>query len=110
MTHEEIRAHLAFKCKLAVNFATIIAAREDVAIGEVIDISMGLADELITRIDEAQRIVDENLAVMEAKAQAEAKREGDGYAAPSAEEIDERISAFINTMMNIVKNPRVRKV
>ena len=110
MTHEEIRARLAIKHQLALHFATIIAAREDVAIGEAIDISMGMAEELVNRIDEERRIVDENLAIMEAKAQAEAKREGDGCAAPSVEEIDERVSAFINTMMNIVKNPRVRKV
>ena len=110
MTHEEIRTRLAFKHQLAVNFATIIAAREDVAIGEAVDISMGIAEELITRIDEEHRIVDENLAIMEAKAQAEAKRKSDGCAAPSVEETDERVSAFINTMMNIVKNPRVRKV
>lgn len=110
MTHEEIRSRLVVKHQLAVNFATIIAAREDVEITEVINISMGMAEELVTRIDEERRIVDENLAIMEAKAQAEAKREGDGYAAPSIEEVDERVSAFINTMMNIVKNPRVRKV
>ena len=110
MTYEEIRTRLAFKHQLAVNFATVIAAREDVAIGEVIDISMGMADELVNRIKEERRIVDENLAIMEAKAQAEAKREDDAHTTPSVEEIDERISAFINTMMNIVKNPRVRKV
>ena len=110
MTHEEIRSRLVFKHQLAVNFATIIAAREDVAIGEAIEISMGMAEELVNRIDEERAFVDKNLAIMEAKVQAEAKREVDGHAQLSVEEIDERVSAFINTMMNIAKNPRVRKV
>ena len=106
MTHEEIRTRLDVKHQLALHFATTIAAREDVEITEVISIAMGMAEELVTRIDEERRIVDENLAIMKA----EAKREDDARTTPSVEEIDERVSAFINTMMNIVKNPRVRKV
>lgn len=109
MTHEEIRARLDVKHQLAIHFATTIAAREDVKITDVIGIAMGMAEELICRIDNERRIVDENLAFM-AEAQAETKREGDAHTTPSVEEIDERVSAFINTMMNIVKNPRVRKV
>ena len=106
MTHEEIRTRLDVKHQLALHFATTIAAREDVEITEVISIAMGMAEELVTRIDEERRIVDENLAIMKA----EAKRDDDARTTPSVEEIDERVSAFINTMMNIVKNPRVRKV